>query len=124
MNNSVTLLEIYDKLNDIVVTDSAWESINNSLNLMELNAKRKLMEFNDLRTSQLNSQYFKKSRNSKPTMVKQGPAKKVLKQKVKKHRRMPSDPRSESYDKTNYYKDYENDLLFMRHPTETSKDKI
>ena len=34
-NNSSTLFEIYDKLHELVVTDSAWSSINNSLAVME-----------------------------------------------------------------------------------------
>jgi hypothetical protein len=37
---------------------------------------------------------------------------------------MPSDPRSESYEKTSYYKDFESDLMFVRHPTESSKGKL
>jgi hypothetical protein len=82
-----------------------------------------------VRKNQPNAKYFKKGKDQKPKTVKPGrPTSKNSKNSVRSkknhHRRVPSELRSESYEKNSYYKDFESDLMFIRHPTESSKDKL
>ena len=72
-----------------------------------------------LRTSQPKAELFKKNKNT--SVVQQlDPTKRKI--EFGNHKRTPSDLRSESYEKTSYYKDFENDLMFIRNPTESSRD--